>query len=266
MTRDLAEKLWQARLDGTRIDASSLDLPSDVESALDIQKSLTTISGANVVGYKIGATSQAALDLLGLEEPFVGPLIDRYCRSNGDVVPAHEAHKTLLESEIAIGIGEDLPAREKAYTGRGVKDACAWVSPAFELCAIRLDVELAGNGLLLIADSGINMDFVLGDKTPDIQNLDLSEHNVSLSVNGEQTARGHSGMSLLGDPFEAVAWLAGHAAIRDRGLKAGDIVTTGTCTGMTPVAIGDTATADFGSLGNVSTKLAQAEGADVLTA
>ena len=258
MTDEIAKKLWQARLNGSRIDASSLDLPKDLQSALALQAALTSISGTTVVGYKIGATSQAALDLLSLEEPFVGPLIDRYCRSNGDDVPAHEAHKTLLESEIAIGIGEDLPVRQKACTSREVKDASAWVSPAFELCAIRFDIELAGNGLLLIADSGINMDFVLGDKTTDIQDLDLSEHNVSLSVNGEQTASGHSGMSLLGDPFEAVAWLAGHTAIRDRGLKVGDIVTTGTCTGMTPVAIGDTATADFGSLGKVTTRLVQA--------
>ena len=258
MTTDIAKKLWKARVNGTRIDASSLDLPHDVQSALALQSALTEVSGATVVGYKIGATSQAALDLLGLKEPFVGPLFDRYCRDSGDDVPAFAGHKAMLESEFAVGIGENLPAREKAYTGGEVRNASVWVSPAFELCAIRFDVELAGNGLLLISDSGINMDFVLGDKITDWQDLDLSEHNVSLSVNGEQTASGHSGMSLLGDPFDAVAWLTGHPAIRDRGHKAGDIVTTGTCTGMTPVTIGDEATADFGSLGKLTTKFVQA--------
>jgi 2-keto-4-pentenoate hydratase len=258
MMNAIAEKLWQARTNGTRIDCSSLELPKDERSAIMLQNELTKASGAKVVGFKIGATSQGALDLLGLEEPFVGPLFNSYCRNNGDTVPAFDEHNALLESEIVVGIGEDMPARNTAYSSQEVRDASAWVSPGFELCAIRFDVALAGNGLLLISDSGINMDFVLGDKSTDFRDLDLAEHHVALSINGKEVASGHSGMSLLGDPFDAVAWLAGHAAIRDRGLKAGDIVTTGTCTGMTPVAAGDEATADFGSMGKVTTRLVPA--------
>ena len=258
MTTDIARQLWQARLNGTRIDVSSLALPRDARSAMNLQAALTEVSGATVVGYKIGATSRAAVDLLKLEEPFVGPLFDRFCRRNGEAVPAFEGHKVLLESEFAIGLGKDLPGQAGSCSRDHVRDATAWIAPAFELSAIRFDVEFAGNGPLLIADSGINMDFVLGDKTTDFENMDLREHPVSLSLNGEATASGHSGMSLLGDPFDAVAWLAANPAIRDRGLKAGDVVTTGTCTGLTPVAIGDAASADFGSLGTVTTNLVQA--------
>ena len=258
MTSSLAEQLWQARLDGTRIDTAGLDLPADADAAYAEQEALSAVADARLVGYKIGATSEAAMNLLGLSEPFFGPLMDRYYRSSGENVPLSSRHKGLLECEIVVALSADLPPRDTPYSVDEVSAATEWISPGFELCAIRFDVELPGNGLLLIADSGINADFVQGGKVTDWSQLDLSQHPAALLINGQEVAQGHSGMSVFEHPLAAVAWLANHKALGGRGLKAGDIITTGTCTGMTPIQVGDEARGDFGPLGEVTTRFVEA--------
>ena len=111
---------------------------------------------------------------------------------------------------------------------------------------------------MVIADSGINADFVQGAKVTDWSQFDLSQHPAALLVNGEEVAQGHSGMSVFEHPFAAVAWLPTHKALDGRGLIAGDIITTGTCTGMTPIHLGDEVRGDFGSLGEVTTRFVEA--------
>ena len=119
----------------------------------------------------------------------------------------------------------------------------------------RFDIELKGNGILLIADSGVNADFVLGEKLSDWSQLDLTQHPVTQTINRGEPASGHSGMSIFGNPFGAVAWLANHKNLRGRGLKAGDVITTGTCTGMTPLSAGDEVHADYGRMGQLKMRL-----------
>ena len=79
----------------------------------------------------------------------------------------------------------------------------------------------------------------------------LSAHPVTLRINGEEVASGNSGMLVFGDPISGVVWLANHPELGARGLRAGDVVTTGTCTGITPLSPGDEAEADYGALGTV---------------
>jgi len=259
MKSDLANQLWQARMDGSLIDTSTVDLPSDETAAYDVQAAITELQGKPPVGFKVGATSKAAQNALGFAQPFIGPLLNRFSRKSGDQVPVAACHKPLLEAEVVVGLAQDLPPRSSAYTTDEVERAVGWISPGIEVCATRFDMELAGNGLLLIADSGINMDFVLGDPVSEWGDVDLSEHPATLSVNGEKVAEGHSGMSVFGHPFGVVGWLATHPSLSTRGLKAGDIVTTGTCTGMTPAKAGDEAQADFGALGQVTARFVSAE-------
>ena len=258
MTNNLAQQLWQARIDGSLVDASTVELPSDEASAYELQHAISELADVDIVGFKIGATSKAALIALGLNGSFHGPLFDCYFRDHGADVPLWAQHKAILEVEVAVGLDADLPTRDAEYTPEDVAAAAAWISPAFEIVATRFDIELAGNGNLLIADSGANLDFILGNKTTDWSSFNLMNHPVQLYLNDDAVANGHSGMSLYGQPFGAVAWLANHHTIRDRGLKAGDVITTGTCTGMTSIAAGDQARADFGPLGAVTASFVEA--------
>jgi len=251
---EIPNALWQARLNGSTVAAAAIDSEDD---AYAMQARLNECATAKVVGYKIGATLPPALELLSLSEPFFGPLFDTHCRENDTDVALSGQHKNMLETEFVVGLGADIPAREKDYERDEILDAVAWVSGGFEIVGTRFDTEFKGAGRHFIADSGANVDFVMGTKYTDWQSLDLAQHPATLYLNGEQKAAGHSGMSLWEHPFGPVAWLANHRVMATRGLKAGDIITTGSCTGMTPVSAGDTAEADFGPLGKVAVKFTE---------
>ena len=162
------------------------------------------------------------------------------------------AHSPGIESEFAVSLAADLPRRADAWTKEEVEAAVAWVGPAFEIVGTRLEGGLPGAGMLAIADGGANIDFVRGPTGTAWRDADLTAHPVTLRINGKDVASGHSGMLVFGDPISGVAWLANHPELGARGLKAGDdVVTTGTCTGITPLSPGDEAEADYGALGTV---------------
>ncbi len=245
----ISASLWQARLDGSTVSAAAID---SEDQAYSIQAGLNECSTSAVIGYKIGATLPPALELLQLSEPFFGPLFDSHCRDNGATVALSSKHKNMLETEFVVGLGADIPPRDEEYQREDIESAVAWVSGGFEIVGTRFDTEFKGAGRHFIADSGANVDFIMGARHTDWRSLDLSKHPATLRINDEEKASGHSGMSLWEHPFGPVAWLANHRVMAQRGLKAGDIITTGSCTGMAPVSAGDSAQADFGPLGQVS--------------
>jgi 2-keto-4-pentenoate hydratase len=111
---------------------------------------------------------------------------------------------------------------------------------------------LSGKGrLLTTADGGVNIALVLGSWSTDYRSWDLPAHGVSMTVNGALKGQG-TGARALGDPMNVLTWLANQQSRVGRGLDAGAIVTTGTCTGLDPVRAGDLAVADFGRLGTVA--------------
>lgn len=251
MPDSLPQQLWQARLNGSLVDIADEDMPTQ-DAAYTIQAETIKLAPVQVTGFKIGATSEAAMEALGVDGPVFGPMFDGSCYDSGAKVTLSAQQNAMLETEFAVGLAADLPTREAPYTTEEVANVVAWVSPAFEIVASRFSRPLKGNGNLLVADCGSNHSFVGGPRTTDLSSIDLNEHPATLTINGKEIANGHSGMTVLGNPLGTVAWLASHPKLRDRGLKAGDILSTGTCTGLTPISIGDVAQADFGPLGTVS--------------
>lgn len=253
----LAESLWTARKRATHVSVSDAERPVDDAGAYAIQRAITEVAGGQV-GWKVGATAQAAMDLLGFDEPFFGPLYSSCFHQSGEEVPIVTIHGAGIETEFVVGLGGDLPSRDTAYSDREVEAAIAWVAPGFEIIGTRLASGLSGAGNLLIADGGANMDFVLGPKHEGWQKFDLSQHGATLYINDAEVAKGNSGMLLFGNTIGSVTWLANSRHIHPRGLKAGDVVTTGSCTGVIPIASGDKAWADFGSMGTVSASFVEA--------
>ena len=110
---------------------------------------------------------------------------------------------------------------------------------------------LAGKGRLLVtADCGANVALAVGPWLRDWRSLDLKAHAVAVSVNGAAGGSG-TGSRALGDPMNVMLWLANQQSREGQGLKAGEIVSTGTCTGIDPVRPDDRVAADFGALGRV---------------
>ena len=251
---NLAVQLWEARRDRRQVRVGDQDRPRDEGSAYAVQRGVTEASDREVVGFKIGATAQVAMDMLGVDGPFFGPLYGEAFRDNDATLTLPMAHGPGIEAEFAVGLAADLPRRVDSWSRDEVAAAVAWVGPALEIVGTRIEGGLAGAGLLAIADGGANIDFVRGAVSSRWRETDLTAHAITLHVNGAKVATGNGGMLIFGDPIAGVAWLANHPELGARGLKAGDVVTTGTCTGITPLSPGDVAQADCGILGEVSAR------------
>ena len=247
-------QLWEARRDSRQIPVGDPDRPRDEGSAYAVQRGVTEASGYEVVGFKIGATAQVAMDMLGVDGPFFGPLYREAFHDSGAAVSLSMAHGPGIEAEFAVGLAADLPSRAPPWTRDEVAAVVAWIGPALEVVGTRIEGGLAGAGLLAIADGGANIDFVRGAVTDRWRETDLASHAITLRINGVEVATGNGGMLVFGDPIAGVAWLANHRELGSRGLKAGDVITTGTCTGITPLSPGDEVEADCGILGQVSAR------------
>lgn len=247
----LAARLLEARRTGTAVDPASVVAPGDLAEAYAIQREIVALSNAPARGFKVGSTSAEAQRALGTDEPGAGVLLAPYVRESPARVAIAPAHSPYVEGEFAFLLGCDLPARATPYEIDEVAGAIAAVAGAIEVVGTRFAGGLGGKGRLLVtADCGANIAFVSGTWQRDWRSLDLKSHRATMSINGTPRGTG-TGSRALGDPMNVVLWLANHQLAAGQGLIAGEIVSTGTCTGLDPVRPGDRVRADFGNLGAV---------------
>ena len=250
--REIAAALWDARMSGETIELDAADKPADVAAAYTIQEIQTAESGARQIGWKLGATNDKALAMLKLDEAFAGPLLARFRSGSGACIELPVACAPGLETEFLVKLASDVPVRDHPYTSDEIAPVVDYVAPSFEIVGCRLPGGLANGGLVVIADGAGNIAFVEGERGGgDWRSLDLAACELVVTVNGEEKARGAGSLLAWGDPLAAVGWLATHPLVAERGLRAGDVVMTGTCGGILPIAPGDEARADFGALGVV---------------
>ena len=255
--REIAAALWEARMNGRTIELDPADRPADAATAYAIQEIQTAESGAAQAGWKIGATNEKALSMLGLDDAFAGPLLAPFRSGNGARVTLPAACAPGLETEFLVRLAGDVPARDRPYPAEEIAASVDYVAPSFEIVGCRLPGGFANGGLVIIADGAGNVAFVEGERGgEDWRSLDLAACELVVTVNGEEKARGSGSLLMWGDPLAAVGWLAAHPLVAERGLRAGDVVMTGTCGGILPIAPGDEARADFGALGTVEASFA----------
>lgn len=247
----LAEALCNARADGGVIAIEPAQRPASAAAAYGIQAEAIARSGQKQVGWKIGAAAKPAMDLLALDAPFLAPLLAPHCLADDAQITLVAGQGPGLETEFLVALRADLPARAEPWQRDEVAAAVGYVAPAFEIVASRFEGGLKGNGLLVIADGGGNAAIVQGAPVRDWRRFDLAAHTARLSINGTETASGSGSALIFGDPIAAVVWLASQPQLTGRGLRRGDLVMTGTCTGFIPLKAGDSAAADFGELGTV---------------
>jgi 2-keto-4-pentenoate hydratase len=251
----LAEQLWEARKQGKVVAPEDIAEPASAEEAYAVQSEIARLSGYEVRGFKVGSTSKEAQRLLGTSEPGSGPILAPYLHTTPARVEIIPLQMPAVEGEFAFRLGQNLAPRKAAYANAEVAQAIDAVAGAIEVVGTRLAGGLAGKGrFLLTADGGANVALVTGRWTADWRRLDLKAQRVSIRINGEQRGQGE-GARALGDPINAMVWLANQQSRFGRGLKVGDIVSTGTCTGLDGVKPGDHVVADFGSLGCVEIML-----------
>jgi 2-keto-4-pentenoate hydratase len=203
--------------------------------------------GARVVGHKIGLTSHAVQQQLGVSEPDFGALLDVMALPDGGSVEVDRFIAPRVELELAFELGERLVG--PGVTVSDVRRATAAVQPAFELVDSRIAdwrIRLADT----VADSASSAAFVLGGDRHALDDVNTSALEVSLRRGGEVIETGVSS-AVLGDPCAAVAWLANALTRLGTTLGPGDVVLSGACTRMVDAHAGDTFTGDFGPLGEI---------------
>jgi 2-keto-4-pentenoate hydratase len=248
---NLARRLWQARRSGEVVDLDDVRPPRSGQEAYAIQHEIAALCGQPARGFKVGSTSLEAQQLLGTDEPGSGLLLAPYVYESPARISIEPAHTPAVEGEFAFRLGRDLPPRAAPYAMDEIADAVAAVASAIEVVGTRFSGGLAGKGRWLVtADCGANIAFVGGPWRQDWRALDLKTHRVAMTINGALRGTG-TGARALGDPMNVLLWLANQQSAAGRGLKSGEIVSTGTCTGLDPVRPGDRVQADFGELGTV---------------
>jgi 2-keto-4-pentenoate hydratase len=227
--------------------------PVDLDEAYAIQAASLAGIGGRPIGYKIGCTNESAQALLGVDAPFHGRLLSDYAHASPARLEAGALRIRILEPEIAFRLGSDLPAGGAPCDAASVRPAIAAVMGAIEVVDTRYLDWLTVGALNLVADNASAGHWVCGAESADVDAVDYQRHPVLLSLNGEVRERGVAG-NALGSSLNALAWLANALARRGGMLRAGDLVTTGTCTKVIPAEKGDVASADFGPLGQVEVR------------
>ena len=251
MTPDLAQQLWDARRFGRVVRAEEIDPPKTAAEAYAVQHAIVALSGFPSQGFKVGSTSVEAQRILGTDEPGAGLLLAPYVFESPARIVVVPEHNPAVEGEFALRLGCDLPPRDMPYTIDEVAAAVDAVAGAIEVVGSRFAGGLGGKGrLLTTADGSANIAFVAGHWHRGFPLADLPIHTVAMTIGGAVRGSG-TGSRALGGPLPVLVWLANRQSAEGRGLKAGEIVSTGTCTGLDSVAPGDRVCADFGVLGTV---------------
>ncbi|MEW2352225.1 2-keto-4-pentenoate hydratase [Spirillospora sp. NPDC029432] len=249
--REAADRLWAAELERRPIDPLIETYPGiDVVDAYEIQ--LLNIrrrlaAGGAVKGHKVGLSSKAMQQMMGVDEPDYGHLLADMELREDEPVLASAYCRPRVEVEVGFVLGADLPGED--CTEADVLAATERVVPSLELIDSRIAdwrIKLADT----IADNASSAGYVIGEgRSP--EGLDLKAIDATLYRAGETIVSGRSD-AVLGDPVIAVAWLARKVASFGVRLQAGHVVLPGSCTRAIDVAAGETYTADFTGLGSVS--------------
>jgi len=235
----LGDDLFVALSERTAIDPLTLRHPElTLENAYAIQQHLNRrrlAAGHRAVGRKIGVTSEAVMNMLGVRQPDFGLLTDAMHHADGSEVAASAFIQPRIEAEIAFRLRRDLSGTNVAP--EAVLDATECVMACFEIVDSRIrDWKI--NIQDTVADNASCGAFVLGRTEVDPRNVDLIGCAMQMRRGGVIAAEG-KGAATMGSPLNAVSWLASTLSRLGDPLRAGEIVLSGALGAMVPVKAGD---------------------------
>ena len=243
---DLLEAAWRSH---TLLEGLPQGLqPTSSAAAYALQSALVDRLGGHA-GWKVGAPDAQS-------EPGCSMLPRACVLADGARIEAAQFGFRGLEVEIGFEFGEDLPADPAACTFERIIAAVAAVRPTMEIVASRYSQWRTRSALEQLADLGSHGVLVGGAPVPGINPADIDSTTLEavLNCNGTEVTR-RRGANTAGDVRRLLAWLGPHAAARGRPIRAGDIVTTGSCSGLIEGAAGERYVGAPGTLGRVSLSL-----------
>jgi 2-keto-4-pentenoate hydratase len=250
-----AETLWQHWQQSRRLSQlPTRGRPATRAEGYAIQRRVAHLSGQEVVGWKIAATSQAGQAHIHVDGPIGGRLLEKRVLQNGATVSLAGNVMCVVEAEFVFRMGRDLTPRDQPLEVDDVLAAVDGLHVGIEIPDSRYEEVTVVGAPQLIADNACACWFVLGGEVAvDWRAMDLVAHPVYGYKNGTPRVTG-SGGNVLGDPRVALTWMANELREVGETLRAGQFVTTGTCIVPIPVAPGDSVRMDFGVFGSVEVR------------
>ena len=208
--------------------------------------------GRDGAGWKVGGASEEIRRAEHVPSPSPGRLYrDTLFSSGAGLPPELFINYRNCECEFAFELGLDFPSRPGPYTDTDARKGIESVMPVLELGdTVFLDWYGASAYFGSSLDNGGGAALVCGTKVHDWRDIDMPAAGMDLYLNGLYIKSGQ-GRAAMGDPVTSLTWMLNWASRHGRGVAAGEIVSTGTCTGHVFAARGDTVRADFGVLGAV---------------
>jgi 2-keto-4-pentenoate hydratase len=228
-----------------------------IETAYKIQQANVSgrlAAGHRLIGRKVGLTSRAVQRQLGVDQPDFGVLFDRMELSDGGRIELTELIQPRIEAEIAFLLARDLD--RPSLSVRDVLSAMECVFPCLEIVDSRISNWDIGI-LDTVADNASSARFVVGATPRRLTDFDFIHCGMVLRENGEIKSLG-TGAACLGNPIEAVRWLAQTLCSTDSPIRAGDIVLSGALGPMIPMQPGVHYTGTIANLGSVNISSAPA--------
>lgn len=227
--------------------------PMSIEDGYRVQSQVHRLLANELgpwVGYKIGCTSEVMQKYLAIPHPCAGGVHASGTHRSGVVLEAADFVRVGVECEIAVRLGKDLVPGDAPFTRDSVAGSIECYLPAIEIVDDRYVEWEALGAPTLVADDFFAAGIVLGEPVARSAVADLLDVQGRALVNGQETGRG-TGADVLGHPHNALAWLANHLAGQGTGLRAGEIVMTGSLVKTIWLQAGDEATMEFSGLGSV---------------
>jgi 2-keto-4-pentenoate hydratase len=230
---------------------------TDLEPELDmadgyvIQRELVQLlldEGERVIGYKVGATSAAMQQMIGLDSPDYGPVLESTVYRDGDVIAVDRFIAPKLEAEICFVLGEEL--RGPGVTDEQARAAISRVVGAMEIVDSRIEdwrIKLADT----VADLASNGAVVLSGQQLSAAGVDFRSIKMELFRNHGLVDSG-VGAAALGDPVSVLVWLANVLGADGVTLEPGHLIMTGALHAAIPLVAGETYRAEFDLLGSLT--------------
>jgi len=254
-----AKIIASARRKRTPLAALASDVaPRDEAEGYQIQRAVHDLLlphfGA-MVGYKIGCTSAVMQQYLDIPHPCGGGVYAKGVHDSGARLSAADYVRVGVECEIAARLARDMPASEAPFTAEWVAEAIEAYYPAIEIVDDRYAHWETLGAPTLVADDFFAAGCVLGEAVLRADVPDLLAVTGRAIINGAEAGSG-TGADVLGHPHHALAWLANHLAADGKGLRAGEIVLTGSLVKTVWLDAGDKAVMELSGLGTVSATFA----------
>jgi len=249
-----ASLLAAARRQGRQVGATS-PMPADAAEGYAVADEVAAMLGWPRRGWKVAATTPEMRRRLKAEEPTRGPIYTHLVEVTPVALPFAALVDPIIECEVMLVLAEALPPRAAPWTAPEVEAAIGAVHGGIEVAECRFPMDALPAMPAILADGAASGRYVLGPEIPGWRSRDLAAMPVSLVVDGAVRRTG-SGADAMGHPIRVLLWLAEALRLRGQGLAVGDVVSTGTCSGMLRPAAAQRLLARFGADCEVALDLA----------